>query len=228
MSRSHNKGIYGFGERLFHPRNDLWLALILNLVATVFYFGVRPEFRLVDPIVPFAVVTVIELIAVGLYLTKRIKQNQSVGYALVVLHCFFLASSVLTLIIRLPEQPSTMKHEVLQSGACLWLINVIAFTIWYWRFDGGGPHIREAPDCGHVSFLFPQLLMTSEERKAMEQANWTPGIIDYLFLAFNTSTALSPTDTAVIGRAAKFTTMIQSLIALAIVVVVIGRGVNVM
>ncbi len=43
---------------------------------------------------------------------------------------------------------------------------------------------------------------------------WSPVFVDYLFLAFNTSTAFSPTDTAVLSRWAKGLMMIQSLISL--------------
>ena len=50
--------------------------------------------------------------------------------------------------------------------------------------------------------------------------------MDYLFLAFNTGTAFSPTDTAVLSRRAKVLTMAQSLIFLAVVAVLIGRAVD--
>jgi hypothetical protein len=50
--------------------------------------------------------------------------------------------------------------------------------------------------------------------------------VDYLFLAFNTSTTFSPTNTAVLGRRAKVLTMAQPLISLAVVAVLIGRAVN--
>ena len=55
---------------------------------------------------------------------------------------------------------------------------------------------------------------------------WSPGFVDYLFLAFNTSTAFSPTDTAILGRRAKVLTMAQSVVSLAVVAVLIGRAVN--
>jgi uncharacterized membrane protein len=50
--------------------------------------------------------------------------------------------------------------------------------------------------------------------------------VDYLFLAFNTSTAFSPTDTAILSRRAKMLTMVQSLVSLSVVAVLIGRAVN--
>jgi hypothetical protein len=35
--------------------------------------------------------------------------------------------------------------------------------------------------------------------KEMGEDHWTPGFADYLFLAFNTSTAFSPTDVPVLS-----------------------------
>jgi hypothetical protein len=147
---------------------------------------------------------------------------------LLLVQVFFLLIAVGALIQGLPHHQDLRGEDLMFSGARLWFANVLLFSIWYWRFDGGGPHTRNQEECEHLSFLFPQHQMTPGERREMRQQNWKPGVIDYLFLAFNTSTALSPSDTAVIGRTAKITTMIQATISLSIVVVVIGRSVNVM
>ena len=58
--------------------------------------------------------------------------------------------------------------------------------------------------------------------------SWVPNFVDYLFLAFNTSTAFSPTDTAVMSRWAKLGTMLQSLISLTIIALLAGRAVNIL
>jgi uncharacterized membrane protein len=55
---------------------------------------------------------------------------------------------------------------------------------------------------------------------------WSPGFLDYLFLAFNTSTAFSPTDTAVLSRRAKVLMMVQALLSLLILAVLVRRAVN--
>jgi hypothetical protein len=49
-----------------------------------------------------------------------------------------------------------------------------------------------------------------------------------LFLAFNTRTAFSPTDTAVLSRWAKMVTMLQAVISLTIVVLLASRAVNIL
>ena len=73
------------------------------------------------------------------------------------------------------------------------------------------------------SFLFPQMLNLDDGNPP-----WSPQFMDYLFLAFNTSTAFSPTDTAVLSRWAKLGTMLQSLISLTIVALLAARAVNIL
>ena len=55
---------------------------------------------------------------------------------------------------------------------------------------------------------------------------WSPGFLDYLFLAFNTSTAFSPTDTAFLSRRAKLLIMVQALLSLVILAVLVSRAIN--
>lgn len=132
------------------------------------------------------------------------------------------------LISALPKHSQT-PQALLSSAAALWVANILVFASWYWRLDGGGPTARELRGV-HTdgAFLFPQMTLTSEARRAMGEQCWSPGFVDYLFLAFNTSTAFSPTDVPVLSRWAKVLMMIQSLISLVTVVLLAARAVNIL
>jgi hypothetical protein len=65
-------------------------------------------------------------------------------------------------------------------------------------------------------------------RREEQDQSWTPHFVDYLFLAFNTSTAFSPTDTAVLSRWAKLGMMVQSLVSLTIIALLAARAVNIL
>ncbi len=52
--------------------------------------------------------------------------------------------------------------------------------------------------------------------------------VDYLFLAYNTSTAFSPTDVPVLSRWAKVLMMVQATISLAPVALLAVRAVNIL
>jgi hypothetical protein len=70
------------------------------------------------------------------------------------------------------------------------------------------------------------MMMDPECRREMGEDHWSPGFVDYLFLAFNTSTAFSPTDVPVLSRWAKVIMIVQSLISLGTVVLLAARAVN--
>jgi hypothetical protein len=56
--------------------------------------------------------------------------------------------------------------------------------------------------------------------------DWPLGFLDYIFLAFNTSTVFSPTDTAFLSRRAKVLMMVQALLSLLILAILVGRAIN--
>jgi Protein of unknown function (DUF1345) len=135
---------------------------------------------------------------------------------------FALIASLALLIQGLPkhlESPS----ELLRSATALWITNVLVFALWYWKLDAGGPLGRDRSR-GKLasSFLFPQMLVPDKH------PSWSPQFTDYLFLAFNTSTAFSPTDTAVLSRWAKIGMMAQALISLLIIALLAARAVNIL
>ena len=55
---------------------------------------------------------------------------------------------------------------------------------------------------------------------------WCPSFVDYLFLAFKTSPAFSPTDTLVLSRRIKLLVMTQSLISLMVLAIIAARAIN--
>jgi uncharacterized membrane protein len=112
---------------------------------------------------------------------------------------------------------------LLTTGASVWLTNVIAFGLWYWEFDRGGPVVRAAGTMRHPDLMFPQ--MASPE---LAPPDWEPQFVDYLYLSFTNATAFSPTDVMPLARWAKLTMLVQSAVSLAIGALVIARAVNIL
>jgi hypothetical protein len=134
-----------------------------------------------------------------------------------------MIASLVFLVRGIPQHLEAPK-ELLRSAIALWITNILVFALWYWKLDAGGPLRRDRrQDFSNSSFLFPQMLIREER-----DLSWKPNFVDYLFLAFNTSTAFSPTDTAVLSRWAKLGTMVQSLISLTIIVLLAARAVNIL
>jgi hypothetical protein len=72
------------------------------------------------------------------------------------------------------------------------------------------------------------MTMSPEARLEIGQALWFPRFMDYLFLAFNTSTAFSPTDTQPLTSWAKLLMMVQSIISLMVIAILAARAVNIL
>ncbi len=157
----------------------------------------------------------------------RHRLNQLLGYCSNTVVTLALVWSLAVLVYSLPRH-TLAPGKLLLVAAILWVCNVLVFASWYWRLDAGGPHardLREAHTDG--AFLFPQMTMPAGPQSPLAQG-WSPGFVDYLFLAFNTSTAFSPTDVPVLSRWAKGLMMVQAGISLITIALLAARAVNIL
>jgi hypothetical protein len=204
-------------------REPRWPAFTAMVAAAGVYFAlpeplsVGPSWLLLGIIVPLLVPITVSY-RFGHYNVTRILTFTANGIITVA-----MVASLVLLVRGIPAHLETPK-ALLRSASALWITNILVFALWYWKLDAGGPQNRDHPQgLSNSSFLFPQMM--SREKQHL---SWKPNFVDYLFLAFNTSTAFSPTDTAVLSRWAKFGMMVQSLISLLIVVLLAARAVNIL
>jgi len=150
----------------------------------------------------------------------------ALGFALNLTITAAVIWSLSVLIAGLPTKREA-PTELLRSAVALWVSNVLVFASWYWRLDAGGPLRRELRGA-HTkgAFLFPQMMFPPDSPLA--DAGWKPGFVDYLFLAFNTSTAFSPTDVPVLSRWAKLLMMVQSCVSLGTIAILAARAINIL
>lgn len=206
-----------------------WPALLAVLALGALYADLPPELVLPAPRwLLLAIVSVLLVPTVAAHRLGRHELNQALGYALNAVVTAAMVASLALLVRGLPEH-RTSPTLLLRSAAGLWVTNILVFACWYWRLDAGGPHARDQRR-GHEdgAFLFPQMAMHPDARAAAGEEEWSPHFVDYLFLAFNASTAFSPADVAVLSRWAKALMMIQSLISLLVVALLAARAVNVL
>jgi uncharacterized membrane protein len=112
--------------------------------------------------------------------------------------------------------------KLLLEGVSIWLVNIIAFALWYWEFDRGGPVPRAFAERQYPDLLFPQM-----QQPEVATPDWEPTFFDYFFVSFTNATAFSPTDTMPLSRWTKALFLVQSAISLVTVALVISRAVNV-
>jgi uncharacterized membrane protein len=182
---------------------------------------------------PWLFPAIIGLLLVPTVVTHRAGKHsidRVLGFSVTSVVTLELIASVIRLVSALPSHRES-PTALLLSAASIWTANILVFALWYWRLDAGGPHAREAR-AGHASgaFLFPQMTMLPDAKAAAAPGieMWSPDFLDYLFLAFNTSMAFSPTDTPVLARWGKVLMMCQSIISLTVIVLLAARAVNIL
>jgi energy-coupling factor transporter transmembrane protein EcfT len=211
------------------PPEPRWPAIVASVVIGLLYLAL-PNSLSVGPRW-LATICVFILVAATV-ITHRLgmgQLNHWFGHILSSVLTLFMVWSMTLLIMALPSNKEA-PVRLLESAALLWVTNILVFALWYWRLDGGGPYERDIR-MGHPrgAFLFPQMTEEGKDSwEAPEGTIWSPQFVDYLFLAFNTSTAFSPTDAAVLSRWAKVMMMIQSSISLAIIALLAARAVNIL
>jgi hypothetical protein len=135
------------------------------------------------------------------------------------------ASAAIRLVVSIVNSsPFTNSAKVLlASGGAVWLTNVIAFGLWYWDLDRGGPAARAAGGHRSPALVFPE--MTHKEHV---KADWTPRFIDYFHFSFATATAFSPTDVSAVKAWMKMMMMAEATISLIVALLVVARAVNIL
>jgi uncharacterized membrane protein len=122
-----------------------------------------------------------------------------------------------------PQLAQSAATALFLSGAAIWGTNVIAFALWYWEFDRGGPVSRL-----EGTRPYPDLLFTQMSEPELTRPGWGPQFVDYLYFSFTNATAFSPTDVLPFARWAKLTMLVQSAVSLVLGILVIARAVNIL
>ncbi|HEX6818896.1 MAG TPA: hypothetical protein VF120_11010 [Ktedonobacterales bacterium] len=159
------------------------------------------------------------------FLDRHLPYRIARGLALALLGVLtlMLCASVarLVMVLMAPGTNPLAGPELLRAGALLWIVNILVFAVWYWEVDGEGPLSRLQALYLPADLLFPQ-------QQGGNPTHWVPGFLDYVFVAFCFSTALSPADTAPLSRRLKALMMAQAAISLTIIVLLVGRSVNIL
>lgn len=203
-----------------------WPAIIALFATAGLYFALPERLTAGPSWLLTVVVTLLLIPTVAARRFGRSKLNFALGLILAAVITTAMIWSLGMLIAGLPGKRES-PTELLRAATALWLSNILVFASWYWRLDAGGPHARDSRE-SHTEgdFLFPQMILPPH--LLPEYKAWKPGFVDYLFLAFNTSTAFSPTDVPVLSRWAKVLMMIQSAISLGTIAILAARAINVL
>jgi hypothetical protein len=144
---------------------------------------------------------------------------------IVIANTFFTAVLLLYAVILmavLAGLSSRSAGALITDVALIAVSNILIFSIWYWIIDP--PGIVDGEDEQRQwAFLFPQRGSVLPHFEA-----WVPRYVDYVFIAFTTSFAFSPTDTLPLTRSAKMLMILQSTISVVTLTGIAGSAINIL
>jgi hypothetical protein len=198
-----------------------WPAIITILIVLALLEVLPGRVRVLPPVFPY----ILAFVLVAPMLAEQFTHNRILArFERFDIYAFAWVVVVLMLwtLVRLVKVMISPEQEVggiplLASAIALWAVNVLVFALLYWEFDRGGPDARASGDLGPPDILFPESVSSAPL-----------SFIDYLFFAYTTSTAFSPTETFPLTGRLKALMMVQSTISLATILVVAGRAINIL
>jgi hypothetical protein len=200
------------------------------LAAAGLYLFIPSDFRLADSALYLYPIMLIVLLVILMFgdpgrIDRTSRWLRVVTGLLILVITIVSAVSAGRLVIGILQKASfTSPSELLTIGAIVWITNVIAFALWYWHLDAGGPAARlSETNRRQAAFRFPE-----QDLDVAVDTNWFPQFIDYFALSYNTSTAFGPADVSAIRHWSKLLLVMESAISLVLVALVVARAVNIL
>jgi hypothetical protein len=206
----------------------LMLAFILFLQTSISY---SVSYGPLDNLIPglkhgvlptawIALRVILLVIAMILWLVRR---KQALFRAIIATNSIFtfgLFMNMIALLDVITRFSSGRVESLITDIVLMAVSNILIFSIWYWIIDPPGVEERERAD-EPWDLLFPQ-----RGNDLPKYEDWEPKYTDYLFVAFTTSFAFSPTDTLPLTRRAKMLMLLQSTISLITITGIAGGAIN--
>jgi uncharacterized membrane protein len=204
-----------------------WPASLAVLIAAALNFALPARYSM-GPSWLEGVLVVVILIPLMVAAPRRVPeegrwQQLLAVVPIAIVNVFNVASLILLIRELVTDSKNVTGSHLLVSALAIWVTNVIVFALWYWELDRGGPDDRMRESHAAPDLLFPQMITPG-----CGHPDWTPGFLDYLYVAFTNSTAFSPTDTFPLTPWAKTLFTVQAVVSLVAIAIVASRAVNIL
>lgn len=202
----------------------------VTIISVVILLHFLPERVRMAPLwTPYAVGLLMLIPMAGVVLARGATRWQRIERWMIMVLVALSILGSLAILARMVETLALHAAEfdglvLFASSIAIWATNILYFSLLYWQLDRGGPEARQADSAARQpDWRFPQ-----DGNPPDVRPGWCPVFLDYLFLAFSTATAFSPTDASPLTVRAKLLMMLQSTISLLTLVVVASRAINIL
>ena len=202
------------------------IALLQGGISYTFVLGRLRERLPIDTPLLGGLAWALRAILLGLAIAFwALNRRRALFNIIVITNAFFTAvllMSTATLVGVLAGLSSSAVGTLIVDVVLTAVSNILIFSIWYWIIDPPGI-VEGQNERQPWAFLFPQRGATIPGHEA-----WAPRYLDYLFVAFTTSFAFSPTDTLPLTRSAKMLMLLQSTVSVITLTGIAGSAINIL
>jgi hypothetical protein len=209
-----------------------WPVLVALIAAIVMQRAIPERYTVVPrwPLFAMEVLLVVVLLVIN---PVKLTRSTTLGKAasLLLLAAITVDNTASAIVLDyhiITGRVSNDAAVLLGSGMAVFITNIIAFGIWYWEIDLGGPFARAGIDERHPKRVYPDFLFPQMDVRRAAPPDWEPRFLDYLYVSVTNVMAFSPTDTMPLTRRAKAMMTLQALVAVSTVALVFARAVNVL
>ena len=208
------------------PRPEPRWPASLALAVCVALYVVLPNRLVIGP--HWVLPILIALPLIPLSATKHRHPNESprvrqLTLTLIALITVANVASMFLLVHHLLVVNVVQGRNLIYSAVAVWLTNVIAYGLWFWEIDRGGPHRRAGG-----SDLMPDIQFPQMENPTLAPPHWRPQFIDYLYTSLANGTSFAPADAMPLTSKAKALFATESIVSLVTIAVVAARAVNIL
>ena len=209
--------------KLIEPRGPI----VLTIIGISALFGVLPEqTRVFSLYFAFAIgiLVLVPMLAlmIGSPNSGWLQAERVVTHTVALITGLALLDQLRILFLAMMKHSAEITGpQLLSSSVAFWTMNVLLFSIVYWRIDRGGPEARANQIHQESDWLFPEEILTEEV-----STEWQPTFFDYLFLSFCTAAGFSPArETEPLTSRATWLLMVESSISF---IMIVGAASHVM
>jgi len=224
------------GPRLGRAHEDRFPAVAAVLVGVVLYVALPSNLtfgtRFVVPALELLLLVPLVLVNPRRF-SRETRWSRILSVGLVGVIGAGNLTSLVLLVRALVSGGGSDADKLLLAALQIWLTNIIVFGLAYWELDRGGPVKRTAlprAELPLADFRFSQDengdSIDEVAGSSSEKADWSPTLVDYLYVSVTNSTAFSPTDTMPLSTRAKLLMSVQGMSALVVSVLVIAKAVS--
>ena len=219
----------------FIKQRGIWLATVVLVLTVTALLQISVSYTVaygaLQRVIPGAAQHSIVMVVLRFGLIGLMAYQWLLGYQRALFRCIILTNGFFTLSLLLQTYAlarilsGITEHgvdELLVDVAMIAVMNILIFSIWYWIIDPPGVEEDQGSD-EPWEFMFPQRGSNLPNYEA-----WIPRYADYLFLAFTTSFAFSPTDTLPLSKRAKMLMMLQATISVVTLTGIAGSAINIL